>query len=224
MKTDGRLTSRDLTKLGGIAMGKLPKAAAAATIFAELGAGALKSDQVADLALGARLRGYSFDRYKTKRKDDEEQGPKKIELNFACSNPASAEKAWTRRAALGDGVALARVGVAADVHPQRVVTDVVDAGQVVALPGGAEALVDGWRGGLAGPGWRGVLAGHCSSCGQADAPPGGGVGRAGSQGPDRVGFPAWGSAAGGAAVPGSCRWGAGPYGRPISGCMCGGYP
>ena len=105
---DGRLTSRDLTKLGGIAMGKLPKAAAAATIFAELGAGALKSDQVADLALGARLRGYSFDRYKTKRKDDEEQGPKKIELNFACSNPASAEKAWTRRAALGDGVALAR--------------------------------------------------------------------------------------------------------------------
>jgi len=38
---DGRLTSRDLTKLGGIAMGKLPKAAAAATIFAELGAGAL---------------------------------------------------------------------------------------------------------------------------------------------------------------------------------------
>jgi leucyl aminopeptidase len=105
---DSALSSRDLIKLGGIAMGKLPKAAAAATIFAELGSGALKADQVADLALGARLRGYSFDLYKTKRKDDEEQAPKRIELNFACANPASAKKAWARRAAVADGVVLAR--------------------------------------------------------------------------------------------------------------------
>jgi leucyl aminopeptidase len=102
------LTSRDLTKLGGVAMAKLPKAAGAATIFAELGSGALKPEQVADLALGARLRGYSFDLYKTKRKDDDEQTPKRVELNFACSNPASAGKAWARRAATGDGVTLAR--------------------------------------------------------------------------------------------------------------------
>lgn len=105
---DSALSSRDLTKLGGIAVGKLPKTAAAATIFAELSSGALKADQVADLALGARLRGYAFDLYKTKRKDDEEQTPKRMELNFASSNAASAEKAWTRRAALSDGVILAR--------------------------------------------------------------------------------------------------------------------
>ena len=102
------LTSRDITKLGGAAVGKLPKAATAATIFAELGSGALKAEQVADLALGARLRGYAFDLYKTKRKDDEEKAPKRIDLNFACSNPASAEKAWARRAAIADGVVLAR--------------------------------------------------------------------------------------------------------------------
>ena len=101
-------SSRNLIKLGGIATGKLSKTAPAATIFAELGSGALKADQVADLALGARLRGYSFDLYKTKRKKDEEQEPKRIELNFACSNPASAEKAWARRAAIADGVVLAR--------------------------------------------------------------------------------------------------------------------
>jgi leucyl aminopeptidase len=101
-------TSRDLVKLGGVAMGKVPKAAAAATIVAELGSGALKPDQVADLALGARLRAYTFDRYKTKRKDDGEQSPKTIDLNFACSNPASAEKAWKRRGAVADGVVLAR--------------------------------------------------------------------------------------------------------------------
>ena len=102
------LTSRDLTKLGGVAMGKLTKTTAAATIFAEMRSGALKADQVADLALGARLRGYSFDLYKTKRKEDEEQAPKRIGLNFACSNPASAEKAWGRRAAIADGVVFAR--------------------------------------------------------------------------------------------------------------------
>src|SRR6201987_4651327 len=104
----GASSSRDLTKMGGVEMEKLPKAAAAATIFAELGSGALKADQVADLALGVRLRGYSFDLYKTKRKEDEEQEPKRIELNFACSNPASAEKAWARRAAIADGVVFAR--------------------------------------------------------------------------------------------------------------------
>ena len=101
-------SSRDLVKLGGAAMAKLPGAAAVATIVAELGSGALKPDQVAELALGARLRAYTFDLYKTKRKNDEEQRPKKIELNFACANPASAAKSWTRRAALADGVVLAR--------------------------------------------------------------------------------------------------------------------
>ena len=104
----GSLASRDLTKLGGIAMGKLTKAAAAATIFAELGSGALKADQVADLALGARLRGYAFDLYKTKRKEDDQPEPKRIEVNFACSSPAPAEKAWGRRAAIADGVVFAR--------------------------------------------------------------------------------------------------------------------
>jgi leucyl aminopeptidase len=102
------LTSRDLVKLGGVAMGKLPKATTAATIFAEFGSGALKAEQVADLALGTRLRGYAFDLYKTKRKDDEERPPKRIKLNFACSNPRSAEKAWSGRAAIADGVVLAR--------------------------------------------------------------------------------------------------------------------
>src|SRR5262249_55653995 len=101
-------TSRDLVKLGGIATAKLPKTASAATIVAELASGALKPDQVANLALGARLRAYTFDRYKTKRKEEDEQRPKSIELSFACSNPASAEKAWKGRGAVADGLVLAR--------------------------------------------------------------------------------------------------------------------
>ncbi|HTZ01628.1 MAG TPA: leucyl aminopeptidase [Xanthobacteraceae bacterium] len=104
---EGELKPRDIVKLGGIAMGKVPVAAASATIFAEFGSGALKAEQVADLALGVRLRGYAFDLYKTKRKEGEER-PSKVEVNFACSNPASVAKAWAIKEAIADGVVLAR--------------------------------------------------------------------------------------------------------------------
>jgi leucyl aminopeptidase len=100
--------AHDLVRLGGLVMAKVPGSAAAATIVAELGSGALKPDQVADLALGASLRAYKFDLYKTKRNDDEEQRPKAIGLTFACANPGSAEKSWKRHAAVADGVVLAR--------------------------------------------------------------------------------------------------------------------
>ena len=99
--------ARDVIKLGGIAMGKLPAAATEATIFAELASGALKADQIADLALGVRLRAYTFDRYKTKRKEGEERA-NKVTINLACANPAAAEKALARTAAIADGVVLAR--------------------------------------------------------------------------------------------------------------------
>ena len=69
-KTKG-LEQKDLLKLGGIAMGKLPVSASEGIVFAELPGGALKVEQAADLAQGIALRAYAFDRYKTKRKDDE---------------------------------------------------------------------------------------------------------------------------------------------------------
>jgi leucyl aminopeptidase len=104
---DSDLKRKDVVKLGGIAMGKVPAVAAEATIFAEFASGALKGDQVVDLVLGARLRAYTFDRYKTKRKDDDNR-PKKVEVDFACGNPAAAEKAWANASGLADGVVLAR--------------------------------------------------------------------------------------------------------------------
>src|SRR6185437_4723084 len=58
------LKDRDLLKLGGVAMGRVPGAATQATIVAEFGAGPLKPEQISDLVLGARLRAYKFDRYK----------------------------------------------------------------------------------------------------------------------------------------------------------------
>jgi leucyl aminopeptidase len=101
------LKDRGLVKLGGIAMGKIPSSAPQATIVAEFGSGPLKADQIADLALGARLRAYRFDRYKTKRKEDDERAAK-VEVNFACSSPSAAEKAWSGAEGIADGVVWAR--------------------------------------------------------------------------------------------------------------------
>jgi leucyl aminopeptidase len=104
---DRELKDRDLVRLGGVAMGKIPMAAAQATIIAEFATGALKGEQIANLALGGRLRAYTFDRYKTKPKEGEER-PKKVEVNLACASPAGAEKAWARMSGVADGVVLAR--------------------------------------------------------------------------------------------------------------------
>ena len=101
------LKDRDLVGLGGAAVGKLPSAAAQTTVVAEFASGALKAGQVAKLALGARLRAYRFDRYKTKRKEGEERADK-LEVNFACANPAAAEKAWAGTVGIANGVVLAR--------------------------------------------------------------------------------------------------------------------
>src|SRR5580692_9634125 len=101
------LKDRDLVKLGGAAMGRVPTAAAQATIMAEFETGALKPEQTAGLALGVRLRAYRFDRYKTKSKEGEERAAK-VEVNFACAGAAAAERAWASVAGIADGVVWAR--------------------------------------------------------------------------------------------------------------------
>ncbi len=78
------------------------------TIVADLPGGAFKPERAADLALGVRLRAYSFDRYKTKRKDDEDRA-KEIRVAIAVAGVAAAQKAWTSsREAVANGVVLAR--------------------------------------------------------------------------------------------------------------------
>jgi leucyl aminopeptidase len=101
------LKDRDLVRLGGVAIGGVPGAATQATIVTEFAAGALKGDQIASLVFGVRLRAYRFDRYKTKPKEGEERAAK-VEVNFACGNPAAAEKAWAAVSGVADGVVLAR--------------------------------------------------------------------------------------------------------------------
>jgi len=102
------LTQKDVVKFGGMAMGKVPAGASEASVFAELPNGAMSAGHAADLAQGARLRAYAFDRYKTKRKDGDDEKPKSRSVTIATSDAASARKAYAEREAIADGVVLAR--------------------------------------------------------------------------------------------------------------------
>jgi leucyl aminopeptidase len=101
------LKARDLVKLGGVAIGRVPRTADEATILADLPGGAPKPDSLAELALGMRLRAYSFDRYKTKRKEGEEK-PSEVEVTVAVANVAPVRKAYVAREAVANGVDFAR--------------------------------------------------------------------------------------------------------------------
>lgn len=96
----------DLLKLGGIAGGRIPSNADAVTVFAEFPSGALKPEQTAKIAAGLRLRAYSFDRYKTKKKDDDK--PLDAKVTFAVADVAAAKKAFAPESGIVDGVIVAR--------------------------------------------------------------------------------------------------------------------
>jgi leucyl aminopeptidase len=97
----------DIVKLGGKAVGKLPQSCTEVTIVADLPAGAMKPDQAADLALGAQLRAYAFERYKTKRKEGEEK-PALTKMTVAVEDAGATRKAWASRAAITEGTVIAR--------------------------------------------------------------------------------------------------------------------
>jgi leucyl aminopeptidase len=98
---------KDYVTLGGAALGKIPARAGEATIMAELPGGAMPAEAAADLALGARLRAYSFHRYKTKRKDDDAT-PVKRNVTIAVGDVAAARSAARAREAVAGGVLMAR--------------------------------------------------------------------------------------------------------------------
>jgi leucyl aminopeptidase len=101
------LKGSDYLRLGGIAMGKIPAAAGDAMVLAELPGGAMKAEQAADVALGTRLRAYSFDRYKTKQNEDDPKAGS-AHITIGVAEPGATRKAWAAREAVAEGVALAR--------------------------------------------------------------------------------------------------------------------
>jgi leucyl aminopeptidase len=99
------LKSQDFVKLGGTAMGRIPARATGATLLLDMPGGT--PAHTADMALGVFLRAYAFERYKTKRKEDEEP-PREVKVTLATGHVAAARKEFAGRAAVGEGVAIAR--------------------------------------------------------------------------------------------------------------------
>jgi leucyl aminopeptidase len=99
--------AKDFLSLGGLALGKLPAGAREATLFAEFPDGTMTAGQAAALAQGARLRAYAFDRYKTKRKDDETR-PASRKVTVAVADAVAARRAYAPLSAVAEGVVMAR--------------------------------------------------------------------------------------------------------------------
>lgn len=102
-----KLVEADWAKLGGTVYGALPAGSdGAVAVFAELPAGGLSADQASDVALGMTLRSYTFDNYKSKKKD--EPAPTARSVTIAVEDPAAASARWEAGAAIAAGTILAR--------------------------------------------------------------------------------------------------------------------
>ena len=101
------LKEKDYLKLGGTLAGKLNSGTEAVTVIGELPDGAMEPEQAAALASGMRLRAYKFDRYKTKKKDND-NGALRADVAMAVADVAAARKAFAPNAHVVDGVNMAR--------------------------------------------------------------------------------------------------------------------
>ena len=101
------LKDTDFLRLGGVAAGRIPAGAREATIVLDL-PGKANADAAAavEVALGLRLRSYSFDRYKTRKTDDTERAPLAVSVQVA--DEAGARAAWPAKEGLAEAVIFAR--------------------------------------------------------------------------------------------------------------------
>ncbi len=95
------LTRRGLEEAGGHALAGLSR-----DTTASLAADGLSAEQAANVALGAVLRGYRFDRYRTREKPEDK--PKLTELAMLVDDNAAATAAFAPHEAVAKGVFLSR--------------------------------------------------------------------------------------------------------------------
>jgi leucyl aminopeptidase len=103
------MKAEDWLKLGGSIAGRLPAGSRQVTVLAQLPGGKLAADAAAQIALGIKLRAYKFDRYKTKKKPDDEDGKAvPADIRLGVEDVAGTRKAWAAASGIGDGIVLAR--------------------------------------------------------------------------------------------------------------------
>jgi leucyl aminopeptidase len=101
------LTAYDWLRAGGVAAAAV-KTMTRLTVFLDAPGADVGASEAAGFALGMLLRGYSFDAYKTKKADDDDKLPKKVEVTIVTADPSAAEKAFAESEAIAGGVVLAR--------------------------------------------------------------------------------------------------------------------
>jgi len=107
------LDSHAWMKLGGAVAASLRKATEVAVIL-DLPELLPDAGQAAGLAAGILLRGYAFDKYKTRKDREDGQiktekaAQKPVRITIHCADPAAARKAFAGEEAVVDGVLLAR--------------------------------------------------------------------------------------------------------------------
>jgi leucyl aminopeptidase len=97
----------DFVTLGGFAFGKMPGAQKVEVAF-EAPAGSWDGGAAADFALGLRLRGYNFRKYKTRRRDSDEENEVAPDFLIGSGHASAARAASHDRFAVAEGVQLAR--------------------------------------------------------------------------------------------------------------------
>ena len=103
------IDGRQLRALGGAVVGRMNAAGAktgAIAVDAVDGAAMAPAAMAAEIAFGARLGSYSFDKYRTKKKDEEKKTLGT--LTVMLDEPKAAEKAFAPEGSLADGVFVAR--------------------------------------------------------------------------------------------------------------------
>ena len=95
---------------------------------AVIDAGALTAEQAASVALGAVLRAWRFDRYRTKEKPEDK--PRLVSLTLLVADPEAARVAWAGLAPVAEGCFITRDLVS---EPANVLTPVVMAERAATL-------------------------------------------------------------------------------------------
>ena len=102
----GKLSAHEWMRIGGKIFSLIGKASKVTVLLGD--AGVPSAEAAADMALGLLMRSYSFDTYKTKKPDDDDNASRKVSVVFQHDAPSDCKKAFAIRQAISEGVELAR--------------------------------------------------------------------------------------------------------------------
>ncbi|MBU4530107.1 MAG: leucyl aminopeptidase [Hoeflea sp.] len=101
-----KLSAHEWMRVGGKMFSLIGKASKVTVLLGD--ADVPSTEAVADVALGLLMRSYSFDTYKTKKGEDDDNGSRKVSVVFQHDDAGDCKKAFATRHAIWEGVELAR--------------------------------------------------------------------------------------------------------------------